>query len=72
MIRPLRRFVLGGARLYRVYLRTPVDRVVIFRRGRGLEKAEAPEYRPLRRRHNKPFANRLGMGVERNSGRVRR
>ena len=35
--------------------------IVILQRGRYLEKVEAPEHRPFRWRHNKPFANHLGM-----------
>ena len=72
MIRPLRRFVLGGARLYRVYLRTPVGLVVVFQRGRHLEKAKTSEHRPFHRRYNKPFASCLGVDAEWNSDGIHR
>ena len=72
MITPLGRFVLGTARLYRLCSRTPVDLVVILQRGHYLEKAEAPERRPFRRRYNKSFPNHLGMDAGRNSGGIRR
>ena len=72
MIRPRRRLVFSAARLYRVYSRTPVGTTVILRRGRYVEKVEAPKCRPFHRRHNKSFANRFGVDAERNSDGVRR
>jgi len=71
MVEPLRRFVAGTPRLHRVHSRIPVGLVVIFQRGCRLEKANAPEHRPFRRRHNKPVANCLGVDAKRNSAGVR-
>jgi len=49
-----------------------VGPVVILRSRHYVEKIETPEHRTFRRRHDKPFANCLGVDAERNSGGVRR
>ena len=49
-----------------------VDPTVILRRRHYVEKIKAPEHHPFHRRHNKPFANRLGVDPGQNSGGVRR
>ena len=72
MIRALRKFVFGLARLYRVYSRTPVGLAVVFQGGRHLEKVKASEHRPFHRRYNKPFASCLGVDAEWNSDGVHR
>ena len=59
MIEPFRRFVVGTARLHRVYSRIPVGLVVIFQRGRRLEKVKPSERRPFHRHHTKFMANCL-------------
>ena len=61
-----------AADLYHVYSRTLVGSVVILRSRHRMEKIKAPEHRPFHRRHNGPFANRLGVDAERNSGGVHR
>ena len=71
MIRPLRRFVFGAARPYRVYLKTPLGLAVVLQRSRDMEKIRAPEHRPFHRGYNKSSANRFGVDAERNSGGVR-
>ena len=58
--------------LDRVHPKILVDPIVILRRGRYVEKIKTPEHRPIHRRHDKPFANCLGVDAERNSGGVRR
>jgi len=39
---------------------------VILQTGRHLEKVKTPEYCPVHRRYNRPFANHLGVGAEQN------
>ena len=70
MIRALKKFVFGLARLYRVYSRIPVSIAVVFQRGRHLEKVKASEHRPFHRRYNKPFASCLGVDAEWKSDRI--
>ena len=72
MIRALKKFVFGLARLYRVYSRIPVSIAVVFQRGRHLEKVKASEHRPFHRRYNKPFASCLGVDAEWNSDGIHR
>ena len=63
--------ILCGTSLSRL-LKTLVGPVVILRRRHYVEKIKASEHRPFHWRHNTPFANRLGVDAERNSGRVHR
>ena len=71
MIEPFRRFVVGTARLHRVYSRIPVGLVVIFQRGRRLEKVKPSERRPFHRHHTKFMANCLRVDAKRKSAGVR-
>ena len=66
MIKLLRRFVAGTARLYHVHLRIPAGLVVILQRSRYVEKAKASEHRPFHRHYDQLFANRFGVDAERN------
>lgn len=50
----------------------PTIAAVILQRSGCVEKVKSSELSPFHRRYNKPFANRLGLGFECDSGRVRR